>query len=151
VSPAEKNEQNVHINIITTSEKNKYSQQPNSDKIAFATKNDLTIFSSHYSALNKILANPKYNMYDKIDIPENTLAFAIIDIPKNISLINDYIDIYTIYLIVSSDRDISKKRSVIDNQIRPILNKTQIPGTITVSLTQSINTPYTISIKIKQK
>ncbi len=141
-----------NINIFTIADdNNKYAQQPVADKISFATKNQLTIFSSAYSVLNKIISNPGHNIYKNTHIPENTIAFAIFDVPKTISLIEDYLDVYAIYLIVSSDSQLNAKRSRIDNQIKPILNQIKIPGTVYVSAKQSLITPYIIKIKISNK
>jgi hypothetical protein len=147
-----KENNNSNINIFTTAnDKNKYAQQPNTDKISFASKNQLTIFSTAYSPLNKIISKPPHNLYKTIDIPEESIAFAILDIPKSISLIEEYLDVYAIYLIVSSDKQTNRKRSTIDNQIKPVLNKIKIPGTITTTVTTSTNTPYKIEIKIMNK
>ena len=141
--------ENSNINIFTIADdNNKYAQQPDSDKVSFTTKSQLTMFSSAYSALNKIISNPVHNIYKGADIPEDAIAFAILDIPKTVSLVEDYLDIYAIYLIVSSDRQINAKRSKIDNQIKPILNQIKIPGTVTASVSQSIITPYMIEIKV---
>ena len=140
---------NCNINIFTVAnDNNKYAQQPDADKVSFATKNHLTIFSSAYYPLNKIISKPAHNIYKGIDIPEYSIAFAILDIPKTISLIEDYLDVYAIYLIVSSDTHINAKRSKIDNQIKPVLNQIKIPGTVTVSINQSIMTPYMIEVKV---
>jgi hypothetical protein len=109
------------------------------------------MFSSAYYPLNKIISKPEHNIYKGADIPENTIAFAILDIPKTVSLVEDYLDIYAIYLIVSSNRQLNAKRSKIDNQIKPILNQIKIPGTVTASVSQSIITPYMIEIKITNK
>jgi hypothetical protein len=147
-----KKKSNSNINIFTiANDKNQYAQQPNSDKISFASKNHLTIFSSAYSPLSKIISKPPHNLYKTIDIPEEAIAFAILDIPKTISLIEEYLDVYAIYLIVSSDRQTNRKRSNIDNQIKPMLTKIKIPGTITTTVNPSINTPYKIEIIIKEK
>jgi hypothetical protein len=141
--------ENSNINIFTmTSDNNKYARQSDSDKISFTTKNQLTIFSSSYSVLNKIISNHEHNIYKDTDIPENAIAFAIFDIPKTISLIEDYLDVYAIYMIVSYDSQLNSKRSKTDNQIKPILNQIKIPGTVNISVHRSVITPYVIKIKI---